>query len=43
LHGPRCRKGEALQVNADTSAAIIGFQLHFNTVAKAALTGVFQR
>jgi len=34
---------EALPVNADTSAAIIGFQLHFNTIAKATLTGKFQR
>jgi phosphatidylethanolamine-binding protein (PEBP) family uncharacterized protein len=34
---------EALPVNADTSAAIVGFQLHFNTIAKAALTGLFQR
>jgi phosphatidylethanolamine-binding protein (PEBP) family uncharacterized protein len=34
---------EALQVNADTSAAIVGFQLHFNTLAKTALTGMFQR
>ena len=34
---------ETLPVNADTSAAVIGFQLHFNTVAKATLTGVFQR
>ena len=34
---------EALQVAADTSAAVIGFQLHFNTIAKATLTGKFQR
>jgi len=34
---------EALQVTADTSAAIIGFQLHFNTLEKASLTGLFQR
>jgi Raf kinase inhibitor-like YbhB/YbcL family protein len=34
---------EALPVNADTSAAIVGFQLHFNTIAKATLTGKFQR
>jgi hypothetical protein len=36
-------KQEALPVNADTSAAIVGFQLHFNTLAKATLTGKFQR
>jgi hypothetical protein len=30
-------------VNADTSAAIVGFQLHFNTIEKATLTGKFQR
>jgi hypothetical protein len=33
----------ALQVNAETSAAIVGFQLHFNTIAKATLPGLFQR
>jgi len=36
-------KEETLPVNADTSAAIVGFQLHFNTLAKAALTGTFER
>ena len=36
-------KQEALPVNADTSAAIIGFQLHFNTIEKATLTGKFAR
>jgi Raf kinase inhibitor-like YbhB/YbcL family protein len=36
-------KQDALQVNADTSAAIIGFQLHFNTIEKATLTGKFAR
>ena len=36
-------KEETLPVNADTSAAIVGFQLHFNTLAKAALTGKFER
>ena len=33
----------ALPVNADTSAAIVGFQLHFNTIAKATMTGLFGR
>ena len=36
-------KQDALPVNADTSAAIVGFQLHFNTLAKATLTGLFKR
>ena len=36
-------KQESLPVNADTSAAIVGFQLHFNTLEKATLTGKFQR
>ena len=36
-------KQDALPVNADTSAAIVGFQLHFNTIEKATLTGVFKR
>lgn len=36
-------KEAALSVTADTSAAIIGFQLHFNTLAKATLTGYFGR
>ena len=36
-------KEESLPVNADTSAAIVGFQLHFNTLEKATLTGKFQR
>ena len=36
-------KEETLLVNADTSAAIVGFQLHFNTLAKAALIGTFER
>jgi len=33
---------EALQVTADTSAAVVGFQLHFNTLAKAELMGLFK-
>ena len=36
-------KQETLPVNADTSAAIVGFNLHFNTIEKATLTGVFKR
>ena len=36
-------KQDALPVNADTSAAIVGFQLHFNTLEKVTLTGKFQR
>jgi Raf kinase inhibitor-like YbhB/YbcL family protein len=34
---------ESLQVTADTSAAVIGFQLHFNTLAKAAIMGLYKR
>ena len=32
----------SLQVSADTSAAVVGFQLHFNTLAKAELMGLFK-
>ncbi len=31
-----------LPVTADTSAAVVGFQLHFNTLAKAELMGLFK-
>ena len=34
---------EALPVEADTSAAVVGFNLHFNTLAKATLMGLFKR
>jgi len=34
---------ESLQAAADTSAAVIGFQLHFNTLAKAAIMGLYKR
>ena len=34
---------EKLPVTADTSAAVVGFNLHFNTLAKATLTGLFKR
>lgn len=34
---------EALPVGADTSAAVIGFNLHFNTLAKATIMGLFKR
>jgi Raf kinase inhibitor-like YbhB/YbcL family protein len=33
---------DKLQVNEDTSAAVVGFQLHFNTLAKAELVGLFK-
>ncbi len=36
-------KQDALPVNADTSAAVVGFNLHFNTIEKATLTGKFAR
>jgi len=32
-----------LKVTADTSAAVVGFQLNFNTVAKATLMGLYKR
>jgi Raf kinase inhibitor-like YbhB/YbcL family protein len=34
---------DTLSVTADTSAAVIGFQLHFNTLAKAAIMGLCRR
>ena len=34
---------EQLPVNADTTAAVVGFQLHFNTLEKATLMGLFKR
>jgi Raf kinase inhibitor-like YbhB/YbcL family protein len=34
---------EKLPVEADTSAAIVGFNLHFNTLARATLMGLFKR
>jgi Raf kinase inhibitor-like YbhB/YbcL family protein len=34
---------EALPVQADTSAAVVGFQLNFNTLAKAAIMGLYKR
>lgn len=34
---------DKLPVTADTSAAIVGFYLNFNTLAKASLTGLFRR
>jgi Raf kinase inhibitor-like YbhB/YbcL family protein len=33
---------DQLPVTADTSAAVVGFQLHFNTLAKAELMGLFK-
>ena len=34
---------ETQPVDADTSAAVVGFNLHFNTIAKATLMGLFKR
>jgi len=34
---------ERLSVTADTSAAIIGFQLNFNTLARAQIMGLYKR
>jgi Raf kinase inhibitor-like YbhB/YbcL family protein len=36
-------KVESLPVEADTSAAVVGFNLHFATLEKATLTGLFAR
>jgi hypothetical protein len=30
-------------VTADTSAAVVGFSLHFNTLARAEIMGLFTR
>jgi Raf kinase inhibitor-like YbhB/YbcL family protein len=35
--------GDTLEVGADTSAAVVGFNLHFKTLAKAAIMGLFKR
>jgi phosphatidylethanolamine-binding protein (PEBP) family uncharacterized protein len=36
--------GEAsLPVKADTSAAVVGFNLHFKTIEKAMIMGLFKR
>ena len=34
---------DMLDVEADTSAAVIGFQLHFKALAKASIMGLFKR
>jgi phosphatidylethanolamine-binding protein (PEBP) family uncharacterized protein len=34
---------ETLPVTSDTSAAVVGFNLNFNTRAKATLMGLFKR
>lgn len=34
---------DRLPVDADTSAAVVGFYLHFNTLAKASLMGLYKR
>jgi Raf kinase inhibitor-like YbhB/YbcL family protein len=34
---------DKLPVKADTSAAVVGFNLHFNTLAKAEIMGLFKR
>jgi hypothetical protein len=36
-------KEESLPVEVDTSAAVVGFQLHFTTLAKATLMGLLKR
>jgi Raf kinase inhibitor-like YbhB/YbcL family protein len=34
---------DALPVTADTSAAVVGFYLYFNTLEKASLMGLYKR
>jgi Raf kinase inhibitor-like YbhB/YbcL family protein len=34
---------DKLEVAAETSAAVVGFQLHFSTLAKAAIMGLYKR
>jgi phosphatidylethanolamine-binding protein (PEBP) family uncharacterized protein len=34
---------DSLPVKPDTSAAVVGFNLHFNTLAKAEIMGLFKR
>ena len=34
---------DKLDVTPDTSAAVVGFQLHFSTLAKAAIMGLYKR
>lgn len=34
---------ESLPVQVETSAAVVGFNLHFNTLAKAMIMGLFKR
>jgi Raf kinase inhibitor-like YbhB/YbcL family protein len=36
-------KTAKLDVSADSSAAVVGFNLHFNTLAKAAIMGLYKR
>jgi Raf kinase inhibitor-like YbhB/YbcL family protein len=36
-------KADKLEVKADTSAAVVGFNLHFTTLAKAEIMGLFKR
>ena len=36
-------KADKLDVNPDTSAAVVGFNLHFNTLAKAQIMGLYKR
>src|SRR5271154_706482 len=36
-------KADKLDVKSDTSAAVVGFNLHFNTLAEAKIMGLFKR
>ena len=43
VHGVCGRRPTSSTSTADTSAAVVGFNLHFNTLAKAAIMGLFKR
>jgi hypothetical protein len=36
-------KTDKLDVKDDTSAAVVGFNLHFNTLARVEILGLFRR
>jgi hypothetical protein len=36
-------KTDKVDLKADTSAAVVGFNLHFNTLARAEIMGLFKR
>ena len=36
-------KTDKVDLKANTSAAVVGFNLHFNTLARAEIMGLFKR